>query len=147
MRRCAQSFTRSRNAASVADMSSPPYPQPWSARWQQRLMTLWTRSNVTANGGQVPLAVIAVTLASIVLLFINAALLVINTAGTMDSNAQYARSYEIKRSLTEFQSIVSAAESAQRGYLLTGQLAYLEPFFRATRSWRETLERLSKLAS
>ena len=110
-------------------------------------MALWTRSNVTANGGQVPLAVIAVTLASIVLLFINAALLVINTAGTMDSNAQYARSYEIKRSLTEFQSIVSAAESAQRGYLLTGQLAYLEPFFRATRNWRETLDRLSKLAS
>jgi signal transduction histidine kinase len=110
-------------------------------------MALWTRSNVTTNGGQVPLAVIAVTLASIVLLFINAALLVINTAGTMDSNAQYARSYEIKRSLTEFQSIVSAAESAQRGYLLTGQLAYLEPFFRATRNWRETLDRLNKLAS
>src|ERR1044071_7503080 len=128
-------------------MSSPPYAQPWSARWQQRLMTLWTRSNVATNGSQVPLAVIAVTLASIVLLFINAALLVINTAGTMDSNAQYARSYEIKRALTEFKSIVSAAESAQRGYLLTGQLAYLEPFFRATRSWRETLERLSKLAS
>lgn len=110
-------------------------------------MTLWTRSNVSASGGQVPLAVIAITLASIALLFINAALLVINTAGTMDSNAQYARSNEIKRALTEFQSIVSAAESAQRGYLLTGQLAYLEPFFRANRSWRETLERLNKLAS
>ena len=110
-------------------------------------MTVWSRSNLMAQGGQVPLAVIAVTLASIVLLFINAALLVINTAGTMDSNAQYARSYEIKRSLTEFQSIVSAAESAQRGYLLTGQLAYLEPFFRATRSWHETLDRLDKLAS
>ncbi len=110
-------------------------------------MTLWTRSNVSVSGGQVPLAVIAITLASIALLFINAALLVINTAGTMDSNAQYARSNEIKRALTEFQSILSAAESAQRGYLLTGQLAYLEPFFRANRSWRETLERLNKLAS
>jgi signal transduction histidine kinase len=125
----------------------PPYPRPWSARWQQRLMALWTRSQVNANGGQVPFAVIAVTLASIALLFINAALLVINTAGTMDSNSQYARSNEIKRSLTEFQSIVSAAESAQRGYLLTGQLAYLEPFFRATRSWRETLDRLRRLTS
>jgi signal transduction histidine kinase len=110
-------------------------------------MALWTRSSVNLSGGQVPFAVIAVTLASIALLFVNAALLVVNTAGTMDSNAQYARSSEIKRSLTEFQSIVSAAESAQRGYLLTGQLAYLEPFFRGTRSWRETLDRLRRQAS
>lgn len=133
-------------------MSAPPYdpsvhPPSWSARWQQRLTRLWTRSSVTASSGQVPFAVIAVTLVSIALLFVNAALLVINTAGTMESNAQYARSNEIKRSLTEFQSIVSAAESAQRGYLLTGQVAYLEPFFKATASWRETLDLLRREAS
>src|SRR5688572_16408675 len=79
--------------------------------------------------GRVPLAVVLIILVSIALLVVNASLLVINTAGTMDSNAQYARSYEIKRSLTSFQSIITSAESGQRGYLLTGQTGYLEPFF------------------
>lgn len=96
-------------------------------------------------GGRVPFAVIAITLASIALLLLNATVLVINAAGTMDSNEQYARSYEIKRSLTAFQSIITTAESGQRGYLLTGQTAYLEPFTRATRSWRAELDGLRKL--
>lgn len=98
-------------------------------------------------GGRVPFAVIAITLASIALLVLNATLLVINTAGTMDSNAQYARSYEFKRSLTAFQSIITSAESGQRGYLLTGQTAYLEPFVRATRNWRAEIKELRKLTA
>lgn len=96
---------------------------------------------------RVPFAVVAITLASIALLLLNATLLVINTAGTMDSNAQYARSYEFKRSLTAFQSIITTAESGQRGYLLTGQTAYLEPFVRATRSWRAEIRQLRNLTA
>ncbi|HKE92865.1 MAG TPA: CHASE3 domain-containing protein [Povalibacter sp.] len=96
---------------------------------------------------QVPVAVIAITLVSIALLLLNATLLVINTAGTMDSNAQYARSYEIKRSLTAFQSTIATAESGQRGYLLTGQTEYLEPFLRATRGWRAEIQRLRSLVA
>ena len=99
------------------------------------------------GAGRVPFAVIAITLVSIALLAVNATLLVINTAGTMDSNAQYARSYEIKRSLTAFQAIITTAESGQRGYLLTGQTGYLEPFFRATRNWRIEMERLRNLTA
>ncbi|MBB6094486.1 signal transduction histidine kinase [Povalibacter uvarum] len=95
----------------------------------------------------VPMSVIAITFVSIALLLVNASLLIINTAGTMDSSEQYARSYEIKRSLTAFQSTVATAESGQRGYLLTGQSAYLEPFLRATRGWRAEIERLRELAS
>ena len=83
----------------------------------------------------------------IALLLLNATLLIVNTAGTMDSNEQYARSYEIKRSLTAFQSTIATAESGQRGYLLTGQRAYLEPFLRATRSWRAEIERLRTLVA
>lgn len=98
-----------------------------------------------ANTGRVPLAVVVITLVSIALLVVNASLLVINTAGTMDSNAQYARSYEVKRSLTAFESIITSAESGQRGYLLTGQTAYLEPFFRASRSWPTEINRLRNL--
>lgn len=102
---------------------------------------------LAARAGRVPLAVVAITLVSIALLVVNASLLVINTAGTMDSNEQYARSYEIKRSLTAFESIITSAESGQRGYLLTGQTAYLEPFFRATRSWRIEINRLRNLTA
>ncbi|HEY5808545.1 MAG TPA: CHASE3 domain-containing protein [Povalibacter sp.] len=99
------------------------------------------------NGGAVPVSVVAITLISIALLLLNATLLIVNTAETMDSNEQYARSYEIKRSLTAFQSTIATAESGQRGYLLTGQTAYLEPFLRATRSWRAEIERLRALVA
>jgi signal transduction histidine kinase len=100
-----------------------------------------------AASAQVPLAVVVITLVSIALLVLNATLLVINTAGTMDSNEQYAGSYEIKRSLTAFQSTLATAEAGQRGYLLTGQGAYLEPFQRAMRSWRPEIERLRALVA
>ena len=105
----------------------------------------WTA--LVSGKGRVPLAVVVITLVSIALLVVNASLLVINTAGTMDSNEQYARSYEIKRSLTAFESIITSAESGQRGYLLTGQTAYLEPFFRATRDWRTEINRLRNLTA
>lgn len=95
----------------------------------------------------VPLSVVAVILTSIVLLVINASLLVANSATTMDSTAQYARSYEIKRVLSGFQSVVTAAESGQRGYLLTGRNEYLEPFFVATRRWRTEIDRLRNLTA
>ena len=102
---------------------------------------------VTTVDPRVPRAVITVILISIVLLAINASLLVVNTAETMDSNAQYARSYEIKRALSSFQSVITTAESGQRGYLLTGQTDYLEPYYRAMRSWRTELDRLRNLTA
>jgi signal transduction histidine kinase len=97
--------------------------------------------------GRVPLSVIGVILVSIVLLMVNATLLIINTAETMESNSQYARSYEIKRALSGFQAVVTAAESGQRGYLLTGRNEYLEPFYLATRSWRTDIDRLRNLTA
>jgi signal transduction histidine kinase len=104
------------------------------------------RQHVEASA-RVPVAVVAITLASIMLLLLNATLLVVNTAGTMDSNRQYARSYEIKRSLTAFQSTIANLESGQRGFLLTGQTAYLEPYRRATRAWRAEIDRLRSLVA
>lgn len=97
--------------------------------------------------GNVPLHVRFVIVISIALLVINASLLIINTAATMDSHAQYARSYEIKRALSTFQSVISAAESGQRGYLLTGQTGYLEPYYVAMRSWRAEIDRLRNLTA
>jgi signal transduction histidine kinase len=95
----------------------------------------------------VPLHVRIVIVISITLLVINASLLIINTAATLDSHAQYARSYEIKRSLNTFQSVITAAESGQRGYLLTGQTGYLEPYYVAMRSWRSEIDRLRNLTA
>src|SRR5687767_952139 len=108
-----------------------------------------TRPALAANGaaGNVPLHVRIVIVISIALLVANASLLVINTAATMDSHAQYARSYEIKRALSTFQSVISAAESGQRGYLLTGQTGYLEPYYVAMRSWRAEIARLRSLTA
>lgn len=93
----------------------------------------------------VPLRVMAVIVLSIGLLVVNASLLIINAAATMESHAEYARAYEIKRALNTFQSVLTAAESGQRGYLLTGQTGYLEPYYRAMRSWRAEIERLRSL--
>lgn len=120
----------SANALPGADEVRSPAPSP--ARSAQA-------------GGRVPLHVIAIIVVSIALLVINASLLIINTAATMDSNAHYARSSEIKRSLITFLSVITAAESSQRGYLLTGQTGYLEPYHVAMRSWRKQIERLREL--
>ncbi len=97
--------------------------------------------------GGVPLHVIAVIVLSIALSVVNASLLIINAAATMESHAEYARAYEIKRALNTFQSVLTAAESGQRGYLLTGQTGYLEPYYRAMRGWRKEIDRLRELTS
>ncbi len=108
-----------------------------------------TRSALTAESaaGGLPLHVRIVIVISIALLVLNASLLIINTAATMDSHAQYARSYEIKRALSTFQTVITAAESGQRGYLLTGQTGYLEPYYVAMRSWRAELDRMRNLTA
>jgi signal transduction histidine kinase len=106
-----------------------------------------TLTSIPGRTGNVPLHVRIVIVISIALLVVNASLLVINTAATMDSHAQYARSYEIKRALSTFQSVITAAESGQRGYLLTGQSAYLEPYNVAMRSWPAEIGRLRNLTA
>lgn len=100
-----------------------------------------------ADTSNVPLHVRIVIVVSITLLVINASLLIINTAATIDSHAEYARSYEIKRSLSTFSTVITAAESGQRGYLLTGQTGYLEPYYVAMRSWRSEIDRLRNLTA
>ena len=102
---------------------------------------------VAAADVRVPLHVVAVIIVSIALLVINASMLIINTGQAMDSNAQYARSYEIKRALSTFQSVITTAESGQRGYLLTGDAEYLAPYYRSLRGWRTELDRLANLTA
>jgi signal transduction histidine kinase len=150
MRRATQRFNRAftvhSDKSNLFNMTSHVSTSPVAAE-DKHFTAPTTHPLLASTAGRVPLAVLVITLVSIALLGVNATLLVINTARTMDSNAQYARSYEIKRSLTSFQSIITSAESGQRGYLLTGQTAYLEPFFRATRNWRTEINRLRNLTA
>jgi diguanylate cyclase len=90
-----------------------------------------TTDAAQAPAAGVPWRVVGVIVLSIGLLVINATLLIVNAAATMESHAEYARAYEVKRALNTFQSVLTAAESGQRGYLLTGQAGYLEPYYRA----------------
>jgi signal transduction histidine kinase len=41
--------------------------------------------------------------------------------------------------------VITGLESSQRGYLLTGQTGYLEPYHVAMRSWRKQIDRLREL--
>jgi len=70
---------------------------------------------------------------------------VINSVRTVEASSEYVRSYEIKRSLSALQSALTAAESAQRGYLLTSQPADRQAFQLAAQGWREEIDRLRKL--
>jgi len=111
-----------------------------ASRWKSYL----PRVAGDAYGG-VPLAVIAAIVVSVALLLSNAGMLVINSARTVDANAQYARSFEIKRSLSSLQAALTAVESAQRGYLLTGQLSDRQAFSVAAQGWQEEIIRLRNL--
>ena len=113
-------------------------------------MSTWRKFAPRISGdayGGVPLAVIAAIVVSVALLLGNAGLLVINSARTVDANAEYARSYEIKRSLSSLQAALTATESAQRGYLLTGHPSDRQAFSLAAQGWRNELERLRQLTS
>ncbi len=46
--------------------------------------------------------------------------------------------------LTEFARLVTAAESAQRGYLLTGEAPYLQPYTDAVARVGAALDRLQE---
>ena len=113
-----------------------------ASRWKNHL----PRISGDAYGG-VPLAVIAAIVVSVALLLGNAGLLVINSASTVDANAEYARFYEIKRSLSSLQATLTAAESAQRGYLLTGQPSDRQAFSVAAQEWRDEIGRLRRLTA
>src|ERR1044072_4280723 len=65
-----------------------------------------------ATGGGVPLHVRIVIVISIALLIVNATLLIIKVGATIDSHAQYARSYDTKCSLCSFQSGTPPANPA-----------------------------------
>jgi len=54
---------------------------------------------------------------------------------------------DLGREVQQIERLVSDAESAQRGYLLTGQAAYLDPYQRARHQWPSVLSSLLSKAN
>jgi CHASE3 domain sensor protein len=87
---------------------------------------------------------------SVVLLFI---LLAVNAGvswyytRTLHDNVGIAQSYEILDALTDSLLLVHDAETAQRGYILTGDPAFLEHYQSAFSSRAEVLGRLKRLTA
>jgi methyl-accepting chemotaxis protein len=69
------------------------------------------------------------------------------TSDLVDSNQAATRSYEVRAAFRELLSDAKDAESGQRGYLLTGDDAYLEPYSTALKTLKGDLDRLNRLVA
>src|SRR5262245_44575130 len=80
------------------------------------------------------------------LLLIGAGVLTWRVSGASVQAEQWvAHTLEVKQSITELLNSVNAGESAQRGYLLTGDDALLEPYRTLRRTMPDRLAKLHKL--
>jgi PAS domain S-box-containing protein len=58
-----------------------------------------------------------------------------------------SQTYEVKAALAALMSAVTDAETGQRGFLITGDAAYLEPYERGTARAHNTLEQIASLTA
>ncbi len=63
----------------------------------------------------------------------------------METNGRVRHTYLVMESLDEILSVLKDAETGQRGYILTGEDRYLEPYETATAAVQKTLDSLSSL--
>jgi len=86
---------------------------------------------------------IVLTSLGLVLVAVLAALFMVRT---VDSQlADIGRTYEIRREARELMLSIVDAETGQRGYLLTGEPVYLDPYNRAVANLSDTNQRLMRL--
>ncbi len=81
----------------------------------------------------------------VILLVANAAVGYRSTLELRDGAGEVARRYEIIDGLDELLSAVQDAETGQRGYLITGEEKYLEPYARASKVIDEKVQRIIRL--
>ncbi|WP_414753152.1 response regulator [Anabaena sp. CCY 9910] len=55
--------------------------------------------------------------------------------------------YQVLRQIADLNGLLSTAESGQRGYIITGEIRYLEPYQKATKSLDIRIKELQKLTS
>ncbi len=82
---------------------------------------------------------------ALVLLAINAALTWANMRDVRDALASVGQTRTVLLGLSETLSAVADAETGQRGYLITGNFGYLDPYFAARRTLAGELDRLEQL--
>ncbi len=62
-----------------------------------------------------------------------------------DNERLVSHTYEVKAALSSLLSAMTDAETGQRGFLITGDPAYLEPYQRGTASVQEALDKIASL--
>jgi PAS domain S-box-containing protein len=81
------------------------------------------------------------------ILAINAGVAYQNTRRVHDSAARVAHTHEVMDALESLFSTVKDAETGQRGYLITGEEAYLRPYTEAVARYRAELEQVARLTA
>lgn len=73
--------------------------------------------------------------------------LVINQVTSMQTDRNYIieHDFAVHNEINSIEKYVMDMESGQRGYLITGDPAYLEPYHNGETSWRQSYTKLSQL--
>src|SRR5947209_8624872 len=88
------------------------------------------------------------TLAAVgALAYVNTARLSASQHFVIDTNRQVAHTHEVLSQLALVHSLLEEAETAQRGYILTGEESYIEPYRKAADEIGPALDRLKELTS
>jgi PAS domain S-box-containing protein len=85
--------------------------------------------------------------ATVVAVLLTAAVGGISIWRVYDNNRLVSYSYDIKDALDSLLSAITDAETGQRGFLITGDPQYLEPYQRGTTRVHEALDHLASLAA
>lgn len=84
---------------------------------------------------------------ALALLIVNAAISYRNTQKIVENKGWVSHTHQVLTELESTLSTLKDAETGQRGYLLTGESRYLEPYQSATARLREKLDNLQRLTA
>jgi CHASE3 domain sensor protein len=108
--------------------------------WAQPALRLWARVPIRVQGRiTVGLPLVAV--------LISAVLAIVGNYQRVAIETDIQRKFEMSATLGELTTLMVNAETGMRGYLLTGQSEFLEPFDQATGELPATMARLTELAT
>ena len=82
---------------------------------------------------------------TVIVLVITASVGAISVWRVYDNDRELARTYEVKSALDALLAAVTDAETGQRGFLITGDAAYLAPYERGTAHIQDALARIAAL--
>lgn len=98
-----------------------------------------------AKRNTMPFLTLGLGLAVVLLFFIASGFISYSNTRTMNENARLvARTHNTLLGLSEILSIMKDAETGQRGYMLTGEASYLEPYSRAVVDIRAKLAEIDE---